>query len=250
MIYFYRDISLQFPMNDKSNELSVVIVTKDRKQEFERCLQSVKEKLPGAEVIVIELTERTGVAVARNRGIKKATKSLVMLLDDDAWVDNLPIEEIASYFNEHPDIGIIAPQILYPDGRIQESHRSFPTLAGLFWRGSGLYKIAPEVPWYKSYVNAPPQPRGEIDWAIGACLIIRRRVLEKLSYLDEKYFFGYEDADLCLRAKQIGYKTFFWESATIYHDYARSSAKVLSRLFWSHLYSIGRFYFKRAKIVA
>ncbi len=245
--------------------LSVVVITRNRLDKLMRCLDSVKKTLNGCQIIVVDngsndgtgdylkarrniesviLPTNLGVAGARNIGIKKASKDYLMFLDDDAWIDRLDLVAIESYFQNNPNVCIIAPRILNPNGTIQESMRSFPTFAALFWRGTKLYKLFPNVSWYRKYIVQDLSTIKEVDWAIGACQIIRRRLFDKLGPLDEKYFFGYEDTDFCYRAKQVGYSTVFWPDSIVYHDYARISSKGLNKQLFRHCISIGRFFLK------
>ena len=171
------------------NNLSIVIITRNRLDKLKRCLRSVKEKLPEAEMVVVDngsvdgtveflkkdinikarfLEANIGVAAARNVGIKIASRMFVMFLDDDAWIEQLPIDEILNYFRNNRKVGIVGPRILYPNGSIQESARSFPTIMALMWRGLLLYKIFPNTSWYKKYVKNDNGSIHEIDWVISS----------------------------------------------------------------------------------
>jgi GT2 family glycosyltransferase len=246
------------------NSLSVIVITRNRLEKLKRCLDSVKKVLLSASLIVVDngstdgteeylkslrgienirLESNAGVAKARNIGIRKAQGKYIMFLDDDAWIDELDIKAIMDFFAQHPDTGMIAPRILYPDGRIQESVRAFPTMRAIIWRGSGLYKLMPNASFYKRYISFDGESIHQIDWAIGACQVIRRAVFDDIGLLDEHYHFGYEDADMCRRLKKSRYKVIYWPNAAIYHEYSRESAEIFSAHFFSHSYSVIRFFF-------
>ncbi len=253
------------------SNLSVLIITRNRLEKLKRCIDSVLKNLTNTEIIVVDndsndgtknylknnrnaikaifLKENVGVASARNIGIKNCTTDFIMFLDDDAWVENLDFEMIQKYFEINPKIGLIAPKILYPNGKTQESIRKFPNITALIWRGTGFYKLSPNVYWYKSYVEHDEKNIHEIDWSIGACQIIRRSIFNHVGLLDEKYFFGYEDADFCLRLKQLNSFSVYWPEAIIYHEYARTSAKGINISLFRHIYSIMRFFLKKNKII-
>ncbi len=204
-----------------------------------------REYLKTENIPSILLDTNKGVAAARNIGIQKATGTYIMLLDDDAWIENIDMQEIQTYFRAHTDTALLAPKILYPNKKVQESVRSFPTVTSLLWRGSRLYKLFPHVSWYTKYVHNDITSIHEIDWAIGACLVFPKSVYASTGSFDEGYFFGYEDTDFCYRLKKQGYKNMFWPTTTIIHEYARISSSPFSILFWKHIYSILRFYTKR-----
>ena len=242
--------------------LSVVVITRNRIEKLRHCLDSIIKILPEAEIIVIDNNSNDGTkeyieglayvkhhfaeknfgwSIARNIGISMCTRDYIMFLDDDAWIQELNILCIENYFISHKEVGVIAPRIFYPSGLIQESIRSFPTIKALLWRGIGLYRIFPNVSWYRKYAKLNHLTIHEVDWAIGACQIIRKDVFDNVGLLDEKLFY-YEDADFCRRAKRAGYTTVYWPDATIYHEYARTSSRVFSVAFIRHLKSIIRFY--------
>ena len=253
-------------MNDPSDRLSDVVITRNRLNKLERCLDSVKAKLPGAEVIVVDngstdgtasflkkqgdkltiklLEANAGVTVARNIGIRLASRKCLLFLDDDAWIDRLPVEEIVSYLFGSQNIGIIAPRILYPDSSLQESARSFPTIMALFWRGTKLYKLFPDVGWYRRYIDNDQSSIHPVDWAILACMVVKREMFERFGPLDEGYSLNYEDVEFCRRIKKGGCITVYWPDATVFHDYSRPSAKGINRQFFKHIASILRFYSK------
>ncbi|MCX6718846.1 MAG: glycosyltransferase [Candidatus Taylorbacteria bacterium] len=250
------------------NNLSVIIITRNRLEKLKRCVDSVNKVLLGSELVVVDngsndgtvdylnrwesqkdisavlLQANKGVAVARNIGLRKAFCPFIVFIDDDAWIEEIDFNGIKGYFNDNPLVGIIAPRILYVDGRIQESIRSFPTLLSILWRGTFLHKIFPNASWYRGYISHEMESIHETDWAIGACQIIRREVFERIGPYDEKYFFGYEDADLCRRASRCGYSTMYWPHARIYHEYARESSKGLNMHLLRHIKSIIRFMLK------
>jgi len=255
--------------------LSVVVITRNRLEQLKRCLDSLRTVLPVPELIVVDngsddgtveylhgeaehlcktavikavfLKENNGVAKARNIGVKNSSRDFVMFLDDDAWLDRFDFLAVERYFNEHKDVALVAPKIFYPDGSLQESIRTFPTLSGLFWRGTGLFKLFPDVSWYKKYVIHDEQNIHGIDWSIGACQVIRSEAFEEVGGFDEGYFFGYEDADLCRRLKKAGWSCVYWPDAEIFHEYARTSARGLNMSLIRHLKSVLRFLSKGDK---
>ncbi len=251
-------------------DLSVVIVTRNRLDKLKRCVASVQEKLPKAQVIVIDngstdgtvvflkgchnvktnfLVSNVGPAAARNVAIRESLRSYIMFLDDDAWISKLNIGEIKQFFIDNLTVGIIAPRLLYPNLDIQESVRSFPTVPFLLWRGTFLRKVFPRAKWYEKsllldVINSASKPC-VVEWAISACFIVRKSIFDLTGSFDDKYFIYYEDADMCYRAKLNGYSVYYWPDATIYHEYARSSANKIGLPLMRHILSICRFFWKR-----
>jgi N-acetylglucosaminyl-diphospho-decaprenol L-rhamnosyltransferase len=245
------------------NDFAVVIVTKDRPQKLEKAIASVLKIPEINEIIVIDnhsenpvelaLSDKIkiirnskteGISTNRNQGINATTAPYVIFLDDDAFIEHLPLAKIKSFFIENNTVGIIAPKVLYPDGRIQESIRSFPTVPSLIWRGLGIYKIyAPN--WYLKYVNpSRTNTPTEIDWCIGACHIVRRSIFNTIGLFDEYFKLVYDDVDFCARVNRAGFKVVFWPDSSVTHEYTRSSSNLFSKAALVHAKSIVRFFFK------
>ena len=178
---------------------------------------------------VIQNKSNTGVAHARNQGLRAAQGAYCMLLDDDTFIQEGSIAHTCKYIQDNPKIGIIGPRILFPTGTLQESARPFPSLLGYIYRP----KLLPLA-----------QPT-QVDWVIGACQIFSKKLLTEIGYLDEQFFYGYEDIDWCKRAHKHGLATYYYPTYTVVHDYARSSRrKPISKLALEHGKSILR-YFKK-----
>lgn len=250
-------------------KVSIIILTFNRQKLIQKCLDSLYDNISsnyeiividngftdGAlnllkkykRLIVIENSNNVGVAAGRNIGIKKAKGKYIIFLDDDAYVSQMSFEKIIKYMEKNNKVGIIGPKILYPNGKIQESVRHFPTIMSILWRGLLLYRLFPDIKFYSKYVMKKFNHNEikEVDWVLGACQIIRKKVFDTIGILDEKYFFGYEDIDFCYRAKIAGWKTIYYPYSTIYHNYARESAKgFINRAKLSHIKSIFHYFVK------
>jgi|SRR3990167_306774 len=252
-------------------EASIIILTRNRKLLLQDCLNSLINNLKNhtceiivvdnastdgsaqviksfAKVTLIQNKKNLGVAAGRNLGIHRAKGNFIVFLDDDTYITGDPFSKIIEFMKKNKEVGIVGPKILYPNGNLQESARSFPTPISVFWRGTFLHKIFPNASFYKNYISADFNHREikEIDWVLGACQVIRREVFDEIGLLDEKYFFGYEDIDFCYRAKKKGWKIVYYPFSTIYHYYARESAKrIFNRAKLEHLKSIFRFFYKK-----
>lgn len=130
--------------------------------------------------------------------------------------------------------------------------------AGADLAGCSIYEYGdPTKPWYFGGIFhwwggrtitslrsvAKSQVAVETDWITGCCLIVRRRVFEKIGLLDERAFLYYEDEDFCQRAAQAGFKRVVVLGARIYHKVSQSSG-VGSPLMYYHA-TMSRTYFHR-----
>jgi GT2 family glycosyltransferase/glycosyltransferase involved in cell wall biosynthesis len=150
-----------------------------------------------------------GFAANANRGIAAADpRDDVVLLNSDvvAQRDWLACLQFAAYSSD--DIGIVGAKLLYPDGRIQHAgvHRNLGAPQWFDHR----YRFKPAD-------HGPANVTGPVLAVTGACMYVRREVIDAIGMLDERYPMAYEDVDWCLRAWQEGYRVLYHAPATLEH---------------------------------
>jgi GT2 family glycosyltransferase len=114
----------------------------------------------------------------------------------------------------NPDAGMVCGQLLNQDGSKQHSFANFPGLASLLFGEALLERIFPNR--YPSKRNAGLSPK-EVDSCIGACMMVRWKTMQTVGWLDESFFFFFEETDWARRMKQAGWKVYMVPSAQIYH---------------------------------
>jgi GT2 family glycosyltransferase len=143
------------------------------------------------------------------------------LLNGDAIVAPGALDALVDFLDEHPDAGVAAPRLLNPDGSDQGTARMFPTpAAALFGRRSPLTRLFPRNRSSRRYLAGREHIGDEpfaIDWVSGACLMIPRRVVERVGLLDEGFFMHWEDADWCRRVKAAGFGVWCVPAARVVH---------------------------------
>ena len=86
-------------------------------------------------------------------------------------------------------------------------------------------------------------------YIIGACQLIRRKTLEEVGPLDERIFYGPEDADFCLRAARRGWSTVYLPDVSITHHWKRiTTRRPLSKIGRAHIRGLLHFYLKHRRI--
>jgi GT2 family glycosyltransferase len=181
---------------------------------------------------IVESDENTGFAANANRGLRAAGSGEdVVILNSDmvarrGWLDSLQYAT-----GRGRDIGIVGGKLLYRDDRIQ-------------FAGTVRNASAPE--WFdhryrfKPANSGPANVAGAVLAVTGACMYIRREVIERVGCFDESYPMAYEDVDLCLRAWQAGFRVMYWPGAELYHleSVTRGTEvgereRTSQRVFWS-----------------
>jgi GT2 family glycosyltransferase len=187
----------------------------------------VRERFP--EVRLIALNKNIGFAAGNNLAIRKAKGKYVFILNPDAMINPGSIEAMCSYMELHPDIGVLGPKLVRPDGGRQESAHRFPTPWIPIYRRTPLGRLPQARQALDRYVmrgevaDAPM----EVDWMEGAALFVRRAAIEQVGMFDERFFVYFEDADWCRRFWLQGWKVVYYPLSEIIHYHRRESADAL-----------------------
>ncbi|MBI4050504.1 MAG: glycosyltransferase family 2 protein [Candidatus Doudnabacteria bacterium] len=155
----------------------------------------------------------------------------VLLLNSDVEVSLETFDKMINYMDNNPAVGIAGCKVLKPGGKLDLAcRRSFPNPVNALWRILGLSFLFPKsrvASYNLTYLSE--DEIAEVDSVMGAFLMIRREVIEKIGLLDEDFFMYGEDLDWCYRAKQAGYKVMYAPITSVVH-YKGSSSRKASRL--------------------
>jgi hypothetical protein len=187
----------------------------------------VQEEFPQVHLILCE--ENRGFAHANNLAVAQTDARYIILLNPDTEVDLNAIDSLIEYMDAHSDVGALGPKLLNPDGTLQISSYPFPTLAREFWRMFHLDTLIPYAAYPQTMWNGN-EPI-EVDVVIGACLLLRREVLEQVGLLDDSYFMYTEEVDLCYRVQQAGWRLAWIPQAKVVHYGGQSTKQVRQEMF-------------------
>ncbi len=173
-------------------------------------IEEAKKKFP--EFSYIQNSENLGFGKAHNLVLKKAKTPYVLILNPDCEVMPGALKYVIDFMENHPDVGVSSPKIEKADGSLDmASHRGFPTP-----RASFLYYFLKNDKLYH-LTDRDMTKTHEVDSVVGAFMLMRRSVLEKVGYFDEDYFLYGEDIDLCFRIKKAGFKVMYVSEVKILH---------------------------------
>ncbi len=178
----------------------------------------------------IVYSQNNGFAAGNNLGIKQARGKYILLLNPDTKLEPDTLKTMLDFMEGRPDAGIAGCKLIKADGKLDLAcRRRFPnpwnSFARLFLRDNRNY----------NYGDADENLSMEVDSVVGAFLLIRKSVIDKIGMLDENFFMYGEDLDWCWRCKQAGYKIWYYPKTFIWHYKGRSSRKVASKaLKWFH----------------
>lgn len=179
-------------------------------------------------VHLIANSDNRGFPAANNQGLAVARGRYVLLLNPDTEVVGDALSTLVAFADAHPDVGIVGPQLLYPDGRVQPSRRRFPTLATAFFESTWLQPYAPRRLLERYYVSDRPDdiPQ-DVDWLCGAALMARSEAIAQVGPMDEGFFMYSEELDWCRRFKEAGWRIVYLPAARVIHYEGKSSEQVL-----------------------
>ena len=188
---------------------------------------------------IISPNKNLGFAKASNLIIKKSKAPFLCLINPDTRVVAPFLEKAIKYFRQNLKVGIIGPKILDPNGKVQGSARSFPSLlTAFFGRSTILTKLFPNNPITKKNISINQENREPIpvDWVSGACMIVRKQAISDVGLMDERFFMYWEDCDWCRRFWQKGWQVIYHPGlGPIVHIVGTSSKQIkLKCHYWFH----------------
>ncbi|MGC9333114.1 MAG: glycosyltransferase family 2 protein [Anaerolineae bacterium] len=173
-----------------------------------------------------------GFTAANNQGLAASRGRFLLLINPDTQVVGDALAAMVRTMEAHPQVGVLGPRLLYPDGSPQPSRRRFPTFA------TALVESTVVQEWWRDnrilrhyYMADAPDDNGrtqQVDWLVGACLLVRREVYEQVGGLDEGFFMYSEELDWCRRIKEAGWDIVYYPGATVIHHEGKSSEQVVA----------------------
>ncbi len=171
-------------------------------------VQLIRSKFP--EVKLISLEENVGFGAANNRGMNNAQGDIFWLLNPDTELLSSPTTVLD--FMENNQVDIVGTRLEDAGGSTQSFtcgcfYNVFTPLKRPFHFLGSCWEIKEPM---------------EVDWVTGASMFITREVYQALHGFDESYFMYFEDQDLCYRAKQLGFKVYYYPLFSVKHMVGQS----------------------------
>ena len=180
------------------------------------------------DVNLIKSDRNIGYGSACNLGARWAKTDYLLFLNPDIIIHGGAIQRMVRFLDKNRDVAIVGGWLEDERGIPNYSFRRYPTLAlSLFHRESPLRVLLNRFGISGGYIThlEPPDKPIEVDWVLGAVLMIRREVFEKLGGFDERFFLYQEDVDLCYRAKSAGWGVYHLPDVRILHYFEHSTRK-------------------------
>ena len=238
-------------------DLSIIIVNWNTRELLRQCLTSVEENVQsirdlGVETLVVdnastdgstdmvhehfswvqilENEENVGFARGNNQALDISRGRYVLLLNSDTEVLPGALETLSAFMDRHPDAGAVGPLLLNADGTLQPSCHPMLTPWREFWRLIFLDRLIQRRATYdmKHWDRTTPCP---VEVIKGAAMLLRKRALDEVGFLDEQYFMYSEEMDLCHRLLSAGWQLYWVPQASVVHHGGASSAKMPEQMY-------------------
>jgi hypothetical protein len=171
-------------------------------------------------IIFIENKDNLGFTKACNQAIQASTGDYIFILNPDTEILNSSIKLMMDYLDTHDDAGVVAPQLVSQRSEIQFSCRTFPKYRDMFFEMLMLASFFPKSEffsrWKMRYFDH--NSLREVDQPMGAALLLKRKVLESVGGLDERFIMFFNDVDFCKRISDAEFKIIFYPDAKVRHS--------------------------------
>ena len=195
------------------------------------------------QVQLIANTENVGYPAANNQGLRalgisgreedgtttdeeKASPRYALLLNPDTELPPEGLARIVTYMDAQPDIGVIGPKLVLPDGQLDLAcRRAFPTPTVSFYRMVGLSRLFPRSPRFGRYnmTFVDEDEIAEVDSVVGAFMMTRVTAVQQVGLMDDHFWMYGEDLDWAKRIKDAGWRVVYYPEVTVLHVKRASS---------------------------
>ncbi|HMR00449.1 MAG TPA: glycosyltransferase [Ignavibacteria bacterium] len=208
--------------------LKVEVIIVDNNS-FDGSVEFLKNKFPdNPQLKIIESPINLGFAKANNLGAKEAKGDYLLILNPDTILQEDTLTRSLEFYKKTPGIGAMTCKLILPNGKLDLAcRRSFPTPSVAVYRILGLSRIFPGSKLFGKYnlTYLDENETYEVDAIVGAFMLIKKDIYEKVKGFDEDYFMYGEDLDLCFRIKKAGYSIYYYPQTSIIHYKGESTKK-------------------------
>jgi N-acetylglucosaminyl-diphospho-decaprenol L-rhamnosyltransferase len=196
-------------------------------------VEMVRGRFP--RVKLISNRDNVGYPAANNQGLAALGVTAktpaqqaryALLLNPDTELPTGALAELVAYMDAHPEVGIVGPKLVLPDGRLDPAcRRAFPTPAVSFYRMAGLSRLFPRSRRFGRYnmTFLDENQTAEVDSVVGAFMLVRTASLDGVGLMDDRFWMYGEDLDWAKRIKDAGWRVVYHPAVTVLHVKRASS---------------------------
>jgi GT2 family glycosyltransferase len=172
-----------------------------------------------------------GYGQGHNKAIQECSESRYhVIINPDIILAPTAIRTLTAFMDEHPDVGMVCPKVLNPDGTVQRLNKRYPNVLDLFLR-----RFLPRslTPLFKERLDRYEMgDKGydsiyDVESMTGAFMFCRTDALKLSGAFDPRYFMYFEDTDLSRTFQKLGYRKVYYPHAAVTHLWERAAHKNL-----------------------
>ena len=212
---YLRNCLLSIPQASQHLDWEVILVDNGSS---DGSVQMIQEEFPHFRLISNH--KNLGYTRPMNQALWVAQGKYLIQLNPDTRLHPSAFEKLYEFMESNPHIGICTPKVLNRDGSLQlQCRRSAARPWDTITYFIGLSRLFPSNRIFARYLMTylPEDQIAEVEAVSGSCMFIRRKVVEQIGFLDEQFFAYQEDADYCYRARQAGWKIYYFPFAEVTH---------------------------------
>lgn len=231
----------------RKEDLEILLIDNHSSDESIQWLRNSFRNEP--RVRIIEQCANLGYGQGNHRALRHATGDAILIINPDNTLEPDGLARLSAVLDSDDAIGIVAPRLVHDDGTVRDSARAFPRFIEPIAKRTPLGRLLPGA--VRRYVPAQPTGDGvhDVDWVVGACLLFRRDLYDRLGGFDPRFFLFFEDIDFCRRAWESGKRVVYVPSVIAKDRKRRLSEGGIWHLFTStvgriHIQSALRYFWK------
>jgi len=188
--------------------------------------------------------KNSGFGAAHNLVINEiqGSSKYHLILNPDVIFESEVLLKLKKELDNHKEIAMVSPKVIYPDGKLQYTCRKYPTFLELIYRRFGVFKKFTQKQEYRDeHLIKSFYP----DFFQGCFLLFNTADFVAINGFDERYFLYMEDVDICKKIDKQGKRKMYFPGTEIVHNHRRGSSQKIILLF--HHISSAIKYFKKWK---
>lgn len=176
---------------------------------------------------LMPLGHNGGYSVGNNAGIRPFIEGddspeYVMLVNPDAYIREHAVSTLLHFMEAHPEAGLAGSKLEDPDGGRQNGAFRFPGPITELIDGFRLGLLTKALRNHDLRYELGSDAM-QVDWVVGAAMMIRKEVFDDVGLLDEGYFLYFDEVDFCLRVHRAGWKAYYVPDSVVVHLVGQST---------------------------
>lgn len=213
---------------ENANDLDLEVIVVDNAS-TDGAVEMMEREFPQVEVIKNQ--QRYGFGHNQNTGIRACKGQYIFVYNDDTLLHKNALNALCKFLDENPRVGLVGPRLLNADGSLQMSCYKFPSPTRYIWENLLLTAAFPNSTIFGDYRKWQHETVREVDFVIGAAMLVRKSVIDQVGLFDERFFMYSEETDWQMRIRKAGWQIMLCPESVVTHLGGQSSEDAKDKQF-------------------